>query len=134
MIARTLRRPGPIPFAPLPPLAERLPLARLLAPLQEGLGLRDARPRSRWQPTLVSANAALPPSSNETLTASAPATGARTPRQPCLAVYHGQGTLSVLSSITGHRYRFEGHGCTLSIDPRDRLVLARLNDLSIQVG
>ena len=61
----------------------------------------------------------------------APASTARTPRGACHAVYHGQGTLSVLSSITGHHYRFEGRGCTLTIDPRDRLVLGRLNELSI---
>ena len=53
------------------------------------------------------------------------------PRGGCHATYHGQGTLSVISSVTGHHYRFEGKGCTLSIDPRDRLVLGRLQELSI---
>jgi hypothetical protein len=36
-----------------------------------------------------------------------------------------------MSSVTGHHYRFEGKGCTLSIDPRDRLVLGRLQELTI---
>lgn len=60
-----------------------------------------------------------------------PGDAPRPARGGCHAVYHGHGTLSVLSSITGHHYRFEGRGCTLTIDPRDRLVLGRLSELSI---
>jgi hypothetical protein len=58
----------------------------------------------------------------------------RPPQRGCHAIYHGQGTLSVLSSVTGHHYRFEGRGCTLTIDPRDRLVLGRLNELSVHTA
>lgn len=158
MIARPIRRTGPIPFAPFPPLAER----PLLAASRENRDVRETRMRSRWlstphtahpvQPTVQpfshasAPQAALRPAmqasrpeggaSQPTASAgdkaqAAPASTARTPRGACHAVYHGQGTLSVLSSITGHHYRFEGRGCTLTIDPRDRLVLGRLNELSI---
>lgn len=110
MIARPIRRSGPIPFAPLPPLAERS--------LGSGLVSREARALARRVQPHVTADAP-------------PTDPSRTPPAGCHAVYHGQGTLSVLSSISGHHYRFEGRGCTLSIDPRDRLVLGRLNELSI---
>ena len=152
VIARPLRRTGPIPFAPFPPLAERAPLPATREPREA----RDTRTRSRWVPPLPHSQAhvrATPaPSSHHwtVLSASASGNGAsvgashapaplsspsdeapRSTRGGCHAVYHGQGTLSVLSSITGHHYRFEGRGCTLSIDPRDRLVLGRLSELSI---
>lgn len=146
MIARPIRRTGPIPFAPFPPLAER---PRTASP-RETRDIRETRSRARWLPALSPAQPLpLPDASarqaqqailhasrheggnaNPQSTASAPATR-RSPRGGCHAVYHGQGTLSVLSSITGHHYRFEGRGCTLTIDPRDRLVLGRLNELSI---
>lgn len=143
MIARPLRRTGPIPFAPFPPLADH---TLAVAP-REG---RDHRVRSRWLATPHAAAhtlnagrptpgtpphslaAAKPKPENTASPAQVPAPDtARSPRGSCHAVYHGQGTLSVLSSITGHHYRFEGRGCTLTIDPRDRLVLGRLNELSI---
>lgn len=147
MIARPIRRTGPIPFAPFPPLAER----PLLAASRETRDVRETRMRSRWLSAPHTAHPAQPAAqpfshasahrpeggaSQPTASAgdkaqAAPATMARTPRGGCHAVYHGQGTLSVLSSITGHHYRFEGRGCTLTIDPRDRLVLGRLNELSI---
>lgn len=149
MIARPIRRTGPIPFAPFPPLAER----PLLAAAREARDIRETRMRSRWlsapqtghpllNPAQPSAPASARPSmgagahqpqgtSPEGDTAPASPVTARTPRGACHAIYHGQGTLSVLSSITGHHYRFEGRGCTLTIDPRDRLVLGRLNELSI---
>lgn len=152
VIARPLRRTGPIPFAPFPPLAERT----LMPATREPRDGRDTRTRSRWMPPLSPAQplaVAAPahpgstwavrppsvPSANET-TGPSGASAARSipsdePARPtrggCHAVYHGQGTLSVLSSITGHHYRFEGKGCTLTIDPRDRLVLGRLSELSI---
>lgn len=158
MIARPIRRTGPIPFAPFPPLAER-PLERaLMAAPRETREIRETRMRSRWlstphtghpllNPAQPSPQASAPqaqqvrlqachthqpqtPASAGDASPAAPAT-ARPPRGACHAVYHGQGTLSVLSSITGHHYRFEGRGCTLTIDPRDRLVLGRLNELSI---
>lgn len=161
MIARPIRRTGPIPFAPFPPLAER-PLERpLMAVPRETRDIRETRMRSRWLPTPHADHQVLNPAQQVLIqasrhdggnrTAGAPAASAteqtpsntsaspdtahaspaRTPRGGCHAVYHGQGTLSVLSSITGHHYRFEGRGCTLTIDPRDRLVLGRLNELSI---
>ena len=110
MIARPIRRSGPIPFAPLPPLAERS--------LGSSPASRESRARARREQPNLTADATQAGSS-------------RMPQAGCHAVYHGQGTLSVLSSISGHHYRFEGRGCTLSIDPRDRLVLGRLNELSI---
>ena len=146
MIARPLRRTGPIPFAPFPPLADH----SLVVASREG---RDHRVRSRWLATPLAAahtlNAGRPtpgapstpphslaaskpkPESAASPTQFAAPDTPRSPRGSCHAVYHGQGTLSVLSSITGHHYRFEGRGCTLTIDPRDRLVLGRLNELSI---
>lgn len=161
MIARPIRRTGPIPFAPFPPLAER-PLERpLMAVPRETRDIRETRMRSRWLATPHAEHPVLNPTQQVLIQASrhdggnpatvapaapanaqAPANSsglsdmpasspARTPRGGCHAVYHGQGTLSVLSSITGHHYRFEGRGCTLTIDPRDRLVLGRLNELSI---
>lgn len=135
MIARPFRRTGPIPFAPFPPLAER----PLMAAPRESRDIRETRLRSRWLPVqqaqsvMIQASrhggAELPPSAAPGL-ASVPLT----PRGACHAVYHGQGTLSVLSSITGHHYRFEGRGSTLTIDPRDRLVLGRLSELSIHTA
>lgn len=163
MIARPIRRTGPIPFAPFPPLAER----PLMAAPRETRDVRETRMRSRWLPTPHAGHPVLPPSQPSTQppaqqaqrvliqaarheggtspsatstsacsggapsSSTATASTARSPRGGCHAVYHGQGTLSVLSSITGHHYRFEGRGCTLTIDPRDRLVLGRLNELSI---
>lgn len=145
VIARPLRRTGPIPFAPFPPLADH-PL--MAAPRDN----REGRVRSRWLAaphaahgvhTLHAGRTApntpphslLPSTSKpDSAPSQAPISSSDTPRSPrgsCHAVYHGQGTLSVLSSITGHHYRFEGRGCTLTIDPRDRLVLGRLNELSI---
>lgn len=145
MIARPLRRTGPIPFAPFPPLADH----SVVAASREG---RDNRARSRWLGAPHAPHAAhtlhaarpAPSTPQHSLAAPtskpvntspqpevAPSGSARSPRGSCHAVYHGQGTLSVLSSITGHHYRFEGRGCTLTIDPRDRLVLGRLNELSI---
>jgi len=144
VIARPLRRPGPIPFAPFPPLADR-PIERpLMAGARETRDIRETRLRSRWLPTAP----AMPPAHRTDASGlahivtqakpagsvnlgTAPASTSRTPRGGCHAIYHGQGTLSVLSSITGHHYRFEGRGCTLMIDPRDRLVLGRLNELTI---
>lgn len=138
MIARPIRRTGPIPFAPFPPLAER----PLMAAPRETRDIRETRMRSRWLPTPQAGHPVLNPAAQaqqvliqaaaptHTPSSAAPV-AARTPRGGCHAIYHGQGTLSVLSSITGHHYRFEGRGCTLSIDPRDRLVLGRLNELSI---
>lgn len=164
MIARPIRRTGPIPFAPFPPLAER-PLERqLMAAPRETRDIRETRMRSRWLSTPHAGHPMLNPAqplaqisaqasaqraqqvliqaarhdggAQASASAGTPsptesASAVRTPRGGCHAVYHGQGTLSVLSSITGHHYRFEGRGCTLTIDPRDRLVLGRLNELSI---
>lgn len=152
MIARPLRRPGPIPFAPFPPLADR-PIERtierpLMAGARETRDIRETRLRSRWLPTAPAMPTAhraeasgraqvvaqAKPSGGGnlgTLQGTTQASTSRTPRGGCHAIYHGQGTLSVLSSITGHHYRFEGRGCTLMIDPRDRLVLGRLNELTI---
>lgn len=152
MIARPIRRTGPIPFAPFPPLADR----PLMAASRDTRDNRETRMRSRWLPTphaghpaplssqlssqlsnhLSTQSSAHPAASTPRASAddksqTAPASTARTPRGACHAIYHGQGTLSVLSSITGHHYRFEGRGCTLTIDPRDRLVLGRLSELSI---
>ena len=165
MIARPIRRTGPIPFAPFPPLAER----PQTSPSRESRDIRETRMRSRWLPTLnptqplpdASARQAqqlilqasrpecgargahaaassnnpgghrAPADTDRTLPTGSATNTRRSPRGGCHAVYHGQGTLSVLSSITGHHYRFEGRGCTLTIDPRDRLVLGRLNELSI---
>ncbi|WP_152987638.1 hypothetical protein [Aquabacterium parvum] len=144
MIARPLRRTGPIPFAPFPPLADH----SLAVASREG---REHRTRSRWlaaphaaahtsstgrtptpgTPQHSLATAKPQPDHTASPAPVAAPDAARSPRGSCHAVYHGQGTLSVLSSITGHHYRFEGRGCTLTIDPRDRLVLGRLNELSI---
>lgn len=151
MIARPIRRTGPIPFAPFPPLAERTLVA----------SPRDTRMRTRWLPPATplapslepappaslhgartdplarpAGSPASPPASTSSMQRRTPArsidpSASHAPRTACHAVYHGQGTLSVLSSITGHHYRFEGRGCTLTIDPRDRLVLGRLHELSI---
>lgn len=150
VIARPLRRPGPIPFAPFPPLADR-PLERtferalerpLMGTPRDPRDIRESRLRSRWMPASHTGHpllqASRPDSAPRALSTPSPgkssattASTARTPRGGCHATYHGQGTLSVLSSITGHHYRFEGRGCTLTIDPRDRLVLGRLNELTI---
>jgi hypothetical protein len=142
VIARPLRRTGPIPFAPFPPLADH----SVVAASREG---RDNRSRSRWlaaphaahtlhagRPAPSAPQHSLATSTSKPVNATTqpevvPSDSARSPRGSCHAIYHGQGTLSVLSSITGHHYRFEGRGCTLTIDPRDRLVLGRLNELSI---
>lgn len=148
MIARPVRRTGPIPFAPFPPLADR----PLVASSRETRDVRETRMRSRWLPAPHASQAPLASAqqAQQVIIQASRTTGAsqatasvdadaqptqagrpRAPRGSCHAVYHGQGTLSVLSSITGHHYRFEGRGCTLTIDPRDRLVLGRLNELSI---
>ena len=159
MIARPIRRTGPIPFAPFPPLAER----PLMATARETRDIRETRLRSRWLPAPPAGHPMLNPSKpshqvsaqqaqqvilqasrheHSIRPAASPATPNASPtsasasaphprRGGCHAVYHGHGTLSVLSSITGHHYRFEGRGCTLTIDPRDRLVLGRLTELSI---
>jgi hypothetical protein len=144
VIARPLRRTGPIPFAPFPPLADH----PVVAASRES---RDNRARSRWlaaphaaHTLLAGRHAPIAPQHSFSAPTSKPAAPqptvtssdtspdtARAPRGSCHAIYHGQGTLSVLSSITGHHYRFEGRGCTLTIDPRDRMVLGRLSELSI---
>lgn len=153
MIARPTRRTGPIPFAPFPPLGERPlvaahrdtrePRARprwLPAQQTEHLALNRAQPHNSphnsphnthqgTHPGVRLAGALAP--SAPTITSTPPGS---TPSRGCHAIYHGQGTLSVLSSVTGHHYRFEGRGCTLTIDPRDRLVLGRLNELSIHTA
>lgn len=145
MIARPTRRTGPIPFAPFPPLGER----PLVAAHRD---TREPRARPRWLPAQQTEHLALSraqphnstPNANQGVRlagALAPSAPTITPTPPrstpsrgCHAIYHGQGTLSVLSSVTGHHYRFEGRGCTLTIDPRDRLVLGRLNELSIHTA
>lgn len=48
------------------------------------------------------------------------------------ATFFGHGVLSVRSSATGALYRFEGHGTTLVIDPRDALLLGRLTDVRVE--
>lgn len=161
VIARPIRRTGPIPFAPFPPLAERQLERPMMAAPRETRDIRETRMRSRWLPANQAGHPAQPvaqqaqqvilqasraegaahPAATKGPSASAsgptqatPIGTPRTPRGGCHATYHGQGTLSVLSSITGHHYRFEGRGCTLTIDPRDRLVLGRLNELSIHTA
>ncbi len=155
MIARPTRRTGPIPFAPFPPLGERPQVAAHRDPREPRTRSRwlpaqqaEHQSLSRVQPQQLLHHASrniahqTPHSAQfadaKFTGAEAPSTPAMHPTPPrstpgrgCHATYHGQGTLSVLSSVTGHHYRFEGRGCTLSIDPRDRLVLGRLNELSI---
>ena len=43
----------------------------------------------------------------------------------------GHGVLSVRSSASGALYRFQGHGASLVIDPRDALLLGRLSDVHV---
>ena len=63
--------------------------------------------------------------------AQVPSTPTERRANPAQAKYFGQGTLSIRSSITGHHYRFEGHGDTLTIDSRDNLMLRRIPELQI---
>ena len=117
MIARPLRRPGPIPFADVA-LSALMPLARM--------------PQA-WMASQDHGNA--PPASPRPAPAARPA-----PRADGLppqrgrdlrATFHGHGVLSVRSSATGALYRFEGHGASLAIDPRDALLLGRLSDVHV---
>lgn len=127
MIARPLRRPGPIPFSSL---------ARALPP--PSLPLADLHLRSRWMPADHAEAEPLPPLQSRPASPAAPAAPATqaAPAAPAAtgapqAVYHGQGVLSVRSPVTGHLYRFSGQGHTQPIDPRDRLFLSRLADLQV---
>lgn len=119
MIARPLRRPGPIPFSSL---------ARALPP--PSLPLTDLHIRSRW---VQAAQAEAEPRPTPQPKPSAPAAAETAPPSAGgpQAVYHGHGILSVRSPDTGRLYRFAGRGHTQPIDPRDRLFLSRLADLQV---
>ncbi len=114
MIARPLRRPGPIPFSSL---------ARALPP--PSLPLTDLHLRSRWVQAPQAGAEAKPPSP--------PQQAAAVTTPPPQATYHGQGVLSVRSPVTGRLYRFTGQGHQQAIDPRDRLFLSRLADLQVSM-
>jgi hypothetical protein len=53
------------------------------------------------------------------------------PTREVRATFFGRGVLSVRSSTTGALYRFEGHGASLVINPRDALLLGRLTDVRV---
>lgn len=54
------------------------------------------------------------------------------PAREFRATFFGHGVLSVRSSATGALYRFDGHGTSLVIDPRDALLLGRLTDVRVE--
>lgn len=51
------------------------------------------------------------------------------PRFSIVLEYTGQSTLIAIGPVSGRRYRFEGSGARLSIDPRDRVGLASIPKL-----
>ena len=115
MIARPTRRLGPIPFAntAMPPsLATQWRTHGQPAPWM----LSQAPERSDGDGPLR--HAALE---------QAPRPRGRELR----ATFHGHGVLSVRSSASGALYRFQGHGASLVIDPRDALLLGRLSDVHV---
>lgn len=118
MIARPVRRPGPIPFVntgllglALSDLSNPAPRAPHAAPRQGqgAMACTTARPSAR------SARAMVPPPVGREVR----------------ATFRGHGVLCVRSSASGALYRFEGHGASLVIDPRDALMLRRLSDLQV---
>lgn len=117
MIARPLRRPGPIPFADA-----------TLQALMRSAGLPQAWMASQGDGSNGSGqgggkNGGTPASRH----------GGPTPHRgrDMHATFHGHGVLSVRSSTTGALYRFDGHGACLAIDPRDALLLGRLSDVHV---
>ncbi len=118
MIARPLRRPGPIPFADA-----------ALQALMRSAGVPHAWMSSQDHGSNGKGN--TPPASRSP-TPTAPH-GGPTPHRgrDMRATFHGHGVLSVRSSTTGALYRFDGHGACLAIDPRDALLLGRLSDVHV---
>lgn len=144
MIARPLRRPGPIPFANAA-LQTPMPAASTGADTDTGKGKGSGRPTGAPSPLWM----ARPPHHTASTPASTPASGRAQSAQstagvrshadphesphgtPLHATFLGHGVLSVRSSATGAFYRFEGHGARLPIDPRDALLLGRLTDVLV---
>ena len=60
-----------------------------------------------------------------------PASGAAVLRRPAASVfvYNGRTGLTVVSPITGRRYRFERTGACVEVDPRDRSWMSFVPDL-----
>lgn len=120
MIARPFRRTGPVPFA-----------NSTLQALMQSTGLPQAWITSQDHGSNGKGNGNTPPASRSP--APAARHGGPTPHRgrDMRATFHGHGVLSVRSSTTGALYRFDGHGASLAIDPRDALLLARLSDVHV---
>ncbi|MCH8178764.1 MAG: hypothetical protein IIA02_03125 [Proteobacteria bacterium] len=114
MIARPVRRPGPIPFTPFqtfPAFPAAAPSSTLAATSSTTSGAPSAR------------HEAIAPHQG----GARPRSAASAPR----ATFHGHGVLCVRSSASGLLYRFQGHGACMEIDPRDALLLGRLTDVHV---
>ena len=118
MIARPVRRPGPIPF---------VNTGLLGSALSE---MSNAAPRTPHSPHRQGPGAMA---SNTTRTSARSARAMVPPPvgREVRATFRGHGVLCVRSSASGALYRFEGHGASLVIDPRDALMLRRLSDLQV---
>lgn len=124
MIARPLRRPGPIPFADA-----------ALQALMRSAGRHPAWMASQGDGSNGSGQGGGKGNAPPANRSPAPATrhGGQAPHRcrDMRATFHGHGVLSVRSSATGALYRFDGHGACLAIDPRDALLLGRLSDVHV---
>jgi len=113
MIARPIRRPGPIPFADA---ALQAWMASHSHGSDRSSGAGKGKVTQAAPSTVRPAQqSGLPPRRDRDMR----------------ATFHGHGVLSVRSSATGALYRFDGHGACLTIDPRDALLLGRLSDVHV---
>ena len=116
MIARPTRRLGPIPFAnaAMPPsLTTQWRAHDQDAPWMQSQAPEPSDGGGQPRSTILLEHA--------------PAPRGRELR----ATFHGHGVLSVRSLASGALYRFQGHGASLVIDPRDALLLGRLSDVHV---
>jgi len=114
MIARTLPRPQPIPFA------DRL------------RGTLPATPAVRWTPPPPPAVVVRP--LNEPRPAPRPLhtpVDAELPARQARARYDGAHALSVRSSATGRLYRFTHPGAIESIDAADIALMRRIDSVTV---
>lgn len=115
MIARPTRRLGPIPFA------------NAAMPLSLATQWRAHGQAAPWMLSHAPERPDGDGPPQDTALAHAPRLRGRELR----ATFHGHGVLSVRSSASGALYRFQGHGASLVIDPRDALLLGRLSDVHV---
>lgn len=138
MIARTIAKTQPIPFAaPSGQPGTETILPRAAVPLAttpnwlnttQPAGVTQVAPlMGRPSPASAHHTARQHSACHHATPASAPTRRVGEPS----AKYLGRGNLSVRSSVTGRHYRFEGHGATLNIDSRDQLMLRRIPELLI---